>query len=271
MMCAVLGVSPSGYYAWRGRPLITPQAQANRVLRRRIRAIHADSRGRYGSPRVHKVLQAEGVRVGRTRVIRLMRAEQLRGRPVRRFRVTTVSDPAATPAPNRLRQVFSASAPNCVWTADITAIPTAEGWVYLAVLLDLYSRRIVGWAVRSSLETELVCVAWHRAIAHRAPGGGLIHHSDRGCQYTSDRYQALLRARGVRCSMSRRGNCFDNAPTESFFRTLKVELETAVWPTRHAAARAIGDFIDGFYNTRRLHSTLNYQSPIAFEARASVA
>jgi putative transposase len=270
-LCAVLGVSASGYYAWHGRPLITPQVRANRALRTRIRVIHAESRGRYGSPRIHRALRAAGECVGRNRVIRVMRAEQLRGRPTRRFRVTTEADPTARPAPNRLNQVFAAPAPNRVWTADITALPTAEGWLYLAVLLDLYSRRIVGWAIRASLATELVCAAWRMAIARRAPGRDLIHHSDRGCQYTSDRYQALLRAHGVICSMSRRGNCFDNAPTESFFRTLKVELDETVWPTRQAAVRAVSDFIDDFYNTRRLHSTLNYQTPAAFEARQAAA
>ena len=271
-MCEVLGVSSSGYYAWHGRPLITPQVRTNRALRVRIRAIHAESRGRYGSPRVHRALQAEGERLGRNRVIRLMRAEQLRGRPHRRFRVTTHTDPAAAPAPNLLKQDFHAAAPNRVWTADITAIPTGEGWLYLAVLLDLYSRRVVGWAVRPTLETELVCAAWHMASARRRPAPGLMHHSDRGCQYTSDRYQTLLRTHTVTCSMSRRGNCFDNAPTESFFRTLKVEIDAVCyWATRRGATAAIADFIEGFYNTQRLHSSLNYQSPAAFETRRVAA
>ena len=271
-MCAALGVSASGYYAWHGRPLITPQVRMNHGLRVRIRAIHAASRGRYGSPRVHRALQAEGTRLGRNRVIRLMRADQLCGRPHRRFRVTTQSDASAAPAPNLVRQVFHAAAPNRVWTADITAVPTGEGWLYLAVLLDLYSRRVVGWAVRPTLETDVVCAAWAMASERRRPAAGLIHHSDRGCQYTSDRYQAALRAHGVRCSMSRRGNCFDNAPTESFFRTLKVEIDAVCyWPTRRAATAAIADFIDGFYNTHRLHSSLNYQSPVAFETRRAAA
>ena len=270
-MCDVFGVSPSGYYAWRGHPLMTPQVRANRGLRARIRAIHAESRGRYGSPRIHRALQVAGERVGRNRVIRVMHAEQLRGRPRRRFRATTPADAAAIPAPNLLNQVFHAAAPNQVWTADITAIPTGEGWVYLAILLDLYSRRVVGWAVRPTLETALVCAAWHMALGRRRPGAGLIHHSDRGCQYTSDRYQALLRAQAVTCSMSRRGNCFDNAPTESFFRTLKVELDDDWWPTRHAALHAVANFIEGFYNTPRLHSSLDYQSPVAFEARHAAA
>jgi transposase InsO family protein len=269
-LCAVLAVSASGYYAWRGRPVCPPQVRANRGLRTRIRVLHAESRGRYGSPRIHQALRAAGERVGRNRVIRLMRADHLRGRPHRRFRVTTDADPQAVPAPNLLNQVFQATAPNRVWTADITAIPTGDGWLYLAILLDLYSRRVVGWAARPTLETELVCAAWAMACGRRHPARGLVHHSDRGCQYTSDRYQALLRAQGVTCSMSRRGNCFDNAPTESFFRTLKVELDGDVWPTRQAATHAVADFIERFYNTRRLHSSLGYHSPAAFEARRAV-
>ena len=272
-MCEVLGVSPSGYYAWRGRPLITPQVQTDRALRTRIRAIHAASRQAYGSPRIQRALRDEGERVGRNRVIRLMRAEELRGRPHRRFRVTTThADPTAIPAPNRLNQDFQAPAPNRVWTADITAIPTGDGWLYLAVLLDLYSRRIVGWATRSTMETDLVCAAWHMALGRRRPPSGLIHHSDRGSQYTSDTYQRLLRAHGVTCSMSRAGNCFDNAPTESFFRTLKVEIDDdGDWPTRRAATGAIADFIERFYNTQRLHSSLDYQSPATFERRHCAA
>ena len=271
-MCAVLGVSPSGFYTWHGRPIITPRVRANRALSARIRAIHAASRGRYGSPRVHETLQASGEHVGRKRVIRLMRAEQLRGRPRRRFRLTTQADAVAPAAPNLVNQNFTVSKPNALWTADITAIATGEGWLYLAVLLDLYSRRVVGWAVRPTLDTELVCAAWHLAVGRRRPQRGLVHHSDRGCQYTSDRYQALLRAQGVTCSMSRPGNCFDNAPTESFFRTLKVEIDDqCYWPTRRAATAAVAEFIERFYNTERLHSTLNYRSPADFEGSRHAA
>jgi putative transposase len=271
-MCEVLGVSRSGFYAWRGRPLIPRQVDANRALRARIRAIHAASHGRYGSPRVHAALQADGQRVGRNRVIRLMRVDRLQGRARRRFRVTTQSDPHGAAAANLLQQRFAAPAPNRVWTADITAIPTTDGWLYLAVLLDLYSRRVVGWALRPTLETELVAAAWAMAVAQRRPGHGLIHHSDRGCQYTSAGYQRLLRQVGARCSMSRRGNCFDNAPTESFFRTLKVELaDESPWPSRSAATRAIAAYIDQFYNRERLHSRLGYLSPVSFEQQASVA
>jgi len=265
-MCHVLGVSRSGFYAWRGRPLTSPRGHANATLRARIRVIHAESRGRYGSPRVHAALHATGLRVGRNRVIRVMRAEHLRGRPPRRFRPTTHRDALATPAPNRLRQVFQVAAPNRVWTGDITAIPTAEGWLYLAVLLDLYSRRIVGWAVRPTLETELICAAWVLAITRRPPAAGLIHHSDRGSQYTSERYQQLLRAHHVTCSMSRAGNCYDNAPTESFFRTLKVELALPLTLTRRATTNLIGEYIERFYNRDRLHSSLGYRSPATFEA-----
>jgi putative transposase len=265
-LCQVLAVSPSGFYAWCGRPRPPRRVHADATLRTRIRVIHAESQGRYGSPRVHAALQAGGMRVGRNRVIRVMQAEQLRGRSRRRFRATTQRDALATPAPNRLQQVFHAPAPNRVWTGDITAIPTAEGWLYLAVLLDLYSRRIVGWAVRPTLETDLVCAAWTVAIARRQPAAGLLHHSDRGSQYTSERYQGLLRAYGATCSMSRAGNCYDNAPTESFFRTLKVELAPPLTLTRRAAATAIQDYIERFYNRDRLHSSLNYRSPATFEA-----
>ena len=265
-MCAVLGVSASGYYAWRGRPLCSPQVRGDRALQVRIRAIHAASHGRYGSPRIQQTLHAEGARIGRHRVMRLMRTAQLRGRPARRFRATTHADPTVAPAPNLLNQRFEAPAPNRVWTADITAIPTGEGWLYLAVLLDLYSRRIVGWALRTTLETDLVCAAWQRAIAVRRVPRGLVHHSDRGCQYTSARYQALLRQHGALSSMSRRGNCYDNAPTESFFGRLKTEIATrCYWPTRRAATAAITAYIDGFYNSKRLHSRLNYQTPAGFE------
>jgi transposase InsO family protein len=220
---------------------------------------------------LQRALRDRGHQVGRKRVIRLMRLEALRGRTPRRWRATTVSDPAAAAAPNLLGQRFVVPQLNDVWAGDITAIATAEGWLYLAVLLDLCSRTIVGWAVRPTLETALVLSAWHRAVGRRqrAPR---IHHSDRGAQYTSAAYQASLRQHGVRVSMSRRGNCYDNAPVESFFRTLKTELaDGASWPTRHDATRAIGEYIDRFYNTQRLHSSLDYRSPQRFEAALAAA
>ena len=264
-LCEALGVSASGFYAWRGRPLLTPRVRMDRGLRARIRAIHAESRGTYGSPRVHEALSQAGQVVGRKRVIRLMQGEQLVGRPRKRFRVTTTADPTAAPAPNHLAQQFTVAAPNQVWAGDITAVPTTEGWLYLAVLLDLYSRRVVGWATDRTLETPLVLAAWHQALARRGTAPTL-HHSDRGCQYTSRTFQSQLQAHGVRCSMSRRGNCYDNAPVESFFKTLKTEIaDRPIWATRQAAAEAIATYIDGFYNTRRLHSTLGYRSPTEFE------
>jgi putative transposase len=271
VMARVLGVSASGYYAWRGRPLITPQIRRTDALRRRIRLIHAESRGTYGSPRVLRALREEGERVGRNRIIRVMRTERLTGKPRRRFRVTTQSDPAAIPAPNRVARQFAVEGPNRVWAGDLTALPTAQGWLYLAVLLDLWSRRVVGWAMRATLETEVVIAAWHMAVGRRQ-AVPLLHHSDQGAQYTSAAYQRLLAGQHVKCSMSRRGDCWDNAPVESFFRTLKVELlPTTLWPTRAAAVGAVHDYIEQFYNTRRLHSSLGYQSPARFEQRAQVA
>ena len=271
VMARVLGVTRSGYYAWCARPQPVARQVENQALRRRIRLIHADSRGSYGSPRVLRALRETGERLGRHRVMRLMRAEQLRGRPVRRFRVTTQANPLATAAPNHLNRGFTVAAPNRVWAGDITAIPTRAGWLYLAVLLDLYSRRVVGWAVRRTLDAELVCAAYRAAVVARG-GVPVLHHSDRGSQYTSAVYQQLLQRDGVVCSMSRPGNCWDNAPVESFFRTLKSDLDRAtLWRTREEATTAIADYIDGFYNVRRLHSTLDYQSPARFEQSACVA
>jgi putative transposase len=263
-LCRALAVSPSGYYAWRHR---APSARVvqERALTVQIRAIHAESQGIYGSPRVHEALRHAGRPVGRNRVIRVMQREQLSGRARRRFRVTTVADPAAAPAPNRLAQDFVVSIPNRVWVADITALATAEGWLYLAVLMDLCSRRVVGWAADRTLETSLVLRAWMIAVTRRRTAPEM-HHSDRGCQYTSARYQQALQARGVRCSMSRRGNCYDNAPMESFFHTLKTEIaDRAVWHTRDDAEAAVATYIETFYNTRRLHSSLGYRSPAQFE------
>jgi len=259
-------VSASGFYAWQARPPASLRQQQDESLRHQLRIAHRASRGVYGSPRLHQVLHQAGQRIGRNRVIRLMRVEGMRGRARRRFRATTVVDPHAQPARNHLGRRFTVAVPNHVWAADITGIPTHEGWLYLAVLLDLWSRRVVGWALRPTLETDVVCAALHVALARRACRPGLWHHSDRGTQYTSDRYQAILRRHGFRCSMSRPGNCYDNAPVESFFRTLKIELGPQSQVTRRQAATAIADYIERFYNQERLHSTLRYQSPAAFEA-----
>lgn len=268
-LCRVLGVSASGYYAWVGRPA-SPRQQHDRRLRVHLRAAHAASRGTYGSPRLHQALHQAGEPVGRNRVIRLMRDEQLVGRVRRRFRVTTEADSPATPAPNHLGQRFHVGRRDQVWASDLTAVPTAEGWLYLAVTLDLFSRRIIGWAGDRVCETTLVLEAWHQAVAHRRTTPHL-HHSDRGCQYTSSRFQAVLAAHDVRCSMSRRGNCYDNAVVESFFRTLKVETGgRRIWRSRAAALAGITQYID-YYNRRRLHSTLGYRSPVQFEQRHRAA
>lgn len=240
--------------------------QRDVALRHALRVAHAESRGRYGSPRLLHAVRARGHRVGRNRVIRLMRAEGLCARRPRRFRVTTDSQHQWTPAPDRLQRRFDPRRPNRRWCADLTYLDTAEGWLYLAVILDLYSRRVVGWALRPSLHTDLATAALHMALGRRAAPRGLIHHSDRGVQYASTTYQAVLAAHHVRPSMSRRGNCWDNAVVESFFSSLKQELATPQWPTRAAAARAVGTYIEAFYNPVRLHSTLGYQAPVAFEA-----
>jgi len=270
-MCRVLHVSPSGYYAWYGRPLITPRVRANAALRRRLRVVHAASRGTYGSPRLQRALRDAGIRVGRNRVIRLMRVEHLAGCPRPRFRVTTDPDPSAVAWPNLLRRRFAIPAPNRVWAADITALSTREGWLYLAVLLDLYSRRVVGWAVRPTLASDVALAALQLALGRRHPPDGLLHHSDRGTQYTSVAYQRLLQRHRMRCSMSRPGNCYDNAPTESFFHTLKNEISDRSWSSRRVATQALADYIERFYNRQRLHSTLDYRSPARFEAEHRVA
>ena len=266
VLCRTLDVSASGFYAWQARPVPSRRQRQDAVLRHQLRVAHRASRGAYGSPRLHEAVRQAGHRVGRKRIMRLMQLEGLRGRLRRRFRSTTVSDPAAQPAANHLARRFTVTAPNRVWAADITAMPTREGWLYLAVLIDLWSRRVVGWALRPTIETDVVCAALQVAVARRGGGHGLLHHSDRGAQYTSDRYQTLLRAHGFRCSMSRPGNCYDNAPVESFFRTLKTELGSQAQATHRQATTAIADYIEAFYNRERLHSALNYQSPAAFEA-----
>jgi putative transposase len=264
-LCRALEVTPSGYYAWAGRPP-TRRAARDQQLRTQLRIVHAHHRGRYGSPRLLRELRAEGVCVGRNRVIRLMRLEGLRARRSRRFRVTTDSAHASPVAPNRLRRQFTVAAPNRVWAGDVTYLETAEGWLYLAVLLDLYARRVVGWATRATLDTDLPCAALHLALGTRRPPAGLLHHSDRGSQYASDRYQALLRQHDIQVSMSRAGDCYDNAVVESFFSTLKTELGTRRWLSRAAAHRDIADYIERYYNPLRLHSTIAYQSPVAAES-----
>jgi transposase InsO family protein len=266
-MCRVLEVSKAGYYAWRARPLAR-RVEEDRVLRDRIRTIHKDVQQRYGSPRVHQELRALGIRCGAKRVARLMRAAGLRAKSARRFRSTTQSDHREPIAPNRLDRQFAVASierPNRVWAADITYIPTREGWLYLAVVLDLGSRRVVGWALRTRLDQALALSALRMALQHRGAHGG-VHHSDRGVQYASTAYRQLLTDAGLVASMSRTGDCWDNAVVESFFATLTKELLLdGVFETRAQASRALFEFIEIWYNRQRRHSTLGYRTPVEFE------
>lgn len=265
-LCQLVGVSRAGYYAWARRGP-AQRVQADTALTAEIRTIHAQSRATYGNPRVHATLCAAGTRVSRKRVIRLMQAAGLRGCDRRQTVRTTVSDPTATPAPNLVQRQFDAGGLNRVWVTDITYLATDEGWLYLAALLDGCSRRVVGWALADHLRTELALEALSMAVRERRPARGtLIHHSDRGCQYTADAYQTMLSAQGIRCSMSRTGNCLDNAMAESFNATLKRELLPAGgWPTKTAARAAVFEWITVFYNRQRLHSSLGYRAPVGFE------
>jgi transposase InsO family protein len=266
VMCRVLTVSRSGYYAWLKRPT-SSREMADQALSQQIKEIHQQSRQTYGSPRIQAELAENGVNCGHKRVARLMRDEELFAKQSRKFRVTTTDSAHSYPvAPNLLDQAFRASRANEKWLTDITYIPTAEGWLYLAVVLDLYSRRIVGWAMSDSLERHLVIAALQMAIKMRQPSPGLLHHSDRGSQYASEDYQALLTQHQMRCSMSRTGNCYDNAPTESFFGTLKTELvHHCQYQTKAEAKTDIFEYIEVFYNRFRRHSALGYQSPVNFE------
>ena len=268
LMCRVLAVSPSGFYAWQRRPPSARQ-QADTRLGVHIAAFHRRSRRRYGSPRIQRDLREEaGIQVSRKRVARVMREAGLVGTPRRRFRVTTQADPRQAPSPNRLARQFTVAEPNRVWATDVTYLSTAEGWLYLAVVLDLASRRVIGWALESRLDRHLVLAALERALARRRPSRGLLHHSDRGAEYTSGDYQKRLVQAGIVGSMSRRGDCWDNAVVENFFATLKRELvPEARWSTRAEAHAALADYLDRWYNVHRRHSTLGYLSPAAYEAR----
>lgn len=275
VLCEVLGVSRSGYYAW-ARRAESARATADRALSAEIQAAHHASRARYGSPRVHAELRARGRRVGRKRVARLMRGMGLAARRRRRFRRTTDSRHSFPIAPNLLARNFTAQAPDRVWLADITYIWTAEGWLYLAAVLDLYTRKVVGWAMAEHLGHELALAALDMAIARQRPAPGLVHHADRGVQYAAHRYRARLQHHGMLCSMSRKGDCWDNAPMESFFATLKRELvEGANYQTRDGARADVFQYLEGFYNQRRLHSSLGYLTPeqkaAAFHPAATAA
>ena len=264
-MCDVLDVSRSGYYAWLERGP-SERTRQDEQLTAKIRAIHGEHRERYGSPRIHAELAANDTRVGQKRVARLMRENGLKGRPRKRFKRTTDSEHKHPIAANLLAQDFSANRPDEAWAGDITYIWTLEGWVYLAVLLDLYSRRVVGWAMRKSLNRELAIAALSQAILRRRPSRGLVHHTDRGSQYASGDYQKLLKHHGIECSMSAAGCCWDNAVSESFFATLKKELvHGCAFFTRTEAYDSVSDYIENYYNSKRRHSANGFVSPVDFE------
>lgn len=265
-LCQVLAVSRSGYYAWRRRPL-SARARANAGLVERMTQLHRQMKERYGALKLWRALVAAGVPCGRHRVARLRRQQGLLAKRIRRFRVMHEPHEFAPPAPNRLQQRFVAAAPNRIWAGDLTAIATRAGWVYLAVILDLYSRRVIGWAMSRKPEQHVALTALQMALTHRRPQPGVIHHTDQGATYTSLAYQRQLTQTGLVASMSRKGNCYDNAVVESFFSTLKNELvhDQDFW-THEAAQSAIFEFIEVFYNRQRLHQTLGYVSPVQFEA-----
>ena len=269
MMCRVLRVSSSGYYAWRIRPE-SPRSKTDRMLTDEVKRVHRESRGVYGSPKITAELQDEGYACGRHKVARLMRLAGLRGCPKRRFRVTTQREPSHPVARNLLEQDFTAESPNQRWASDMTYIPTNQGWLYLAVVMDLYSRRIVGWSMSRWMSRHLVIDALLMAWEQRRPVGLVIHHSDRGSQYTSDDFRAELEGRGITCSMSGRGNCFDNAVVESFFGLLKRERVNQVrYRTRDEARADIFNYIECFYNRKRRHGYLGNISPETFEEQTS--
>lgn len=263
IMCRALSVSRAGFYAWLHRPE-SKREREDRRLAVLTQEAHERSRKTYGSPRVHAELKAQGILVSRKRIIRLMQELGLSGKMRRRFVRTTDSKHAHPVAPNLLSRDFHADRPNQRWSGDITYLRTPDGWLYLAVVLDLFSRYVVGWAVSRFIDRGLVQAALEMALEHRDPASGLLHHSDRGSQYASGDYQAILEARGITCSMSRRGDCYDNAVVESFFGTLKTELGE-LFESEEDARRRLFDYIEVFYNQRRRHSTLGYQSPGEFE------
>jgi len=269
-MCRVLGVAKSGFYAWRKRPK-PERERRDAQLAATVAAVHKKSRRIYGSPRVHRELKARGVQVGKKRIERLMRENGIQGRHKRRFKRTTDSRHGGPIAPNFLARQFNVSEPNRAWVTDVTAIATDEGWLFLAPMIDLCSRRVVAWATSEQNDTALALEVLRKAYKSRRPPGGWLHHSDRGSPYASESYRAELRSCGARQSMSRKGDCWDNAVAESFFATLRAELiDHDRYATRDAALRAIGDYIDNFYNVERRHSHLDYLNPIEFELRSQI-
>lgn len=268
VLCRTLEASRSGYYAWRRRP-VSDRAKEDLRLITKIRAVHKGPKRCYGSPRMHRELVEGGDPVGRHRVARLMREDGIVGRPRRKFRKTTQSNHRHPIAPNLLNRDFRSPAPDRVWVGDITFVRTGEGWLYLAVLLDLFSRRVVGWATSRRINRGLTIAALHDAIQRRHPKPGLIHHSDRGSQYASGDYQKLLWRFRMTASMSRKGDCWDNAVAESFFGSLEQELLLEEpFATRNDAKHALFNYIERFYNSERRHSYLGYSSPIDYERRA---
>jgi putative transposase len=270
VLCDVLEVSRSGYYAWKDRPPSAREVQ-DAELASEIATTHARSKSRYGSPRVHRALRKRGVCVGRKRVERLMRSGGLVAKQKRRFRRTTDSKHSHPIAPNVLARNFEPEAPNRSWAGDVTYIQTTEGWAYLAILLDLFSRRVVGWAISDTNDTALALAALDRAVRSRVVLPGLVQHTDRGSPYASEEYRRALARHAIVASMSRTGDCWDNAVSESFFATLRAELvDHEVYATRETAARSIGDYIESFYNVERLHSFLDYVSPVEFELKTQI-
>lgn len=270
MLCATLAVSRSGYYAW-ARATGSTHARRDRELRALIALVHRQSRETYGSPRITVELRAQGEAVGRHRVARLMRQDGLRGRQRRRYRVRTTDSRHSHPiAPNRLATLSAPTKPDQVWVSDLTYVPTDEGWLYVAGVLDRCSRRLVGWAMGATLDTAVPLAALLMALRQRQPRPGLIHHSDRGVQYASADYRSALAAHGLVASMSRKGNCYDNAAMEAFWSSLKNELvHRRRFATRADARTAIFDYIESFYNRSRRHSSLGYQSPLDYESSLS--
>jgi transposase InsO family protein len=265
LMCNVLSVSPSGYYAWRKRP---PSARemANQDLFDKIKVVYNENHGVYGSPRIYHELDKQGVACSENRVARLMRLRGLQAKQTKRFKTTTKRNRAHTAAPNLLKRDFATDRSDQKWLADITYIATLEGWLYLAAILDLHTRRIVGWAMSGRMTSDLTIAALKMALLQRQPETGLIHHSDQGSQYTDQAYQVLLRDYDIRASMNGAGSWYDNAPMESFFGTLKSELVYhCVYHTRDEAKVDVFSYIESFYNRRRLHSALDYLSPVAYE------
>lgn len=270
-LCEILGVSTSGYYDWLNRKA-SQREQANIALLHKIRAIHRKSRERYGSPRIHKTLQQQGVHVARGRVERLMRINDIKARRSRRHRRVYEHREPVSVASNTLNRAFTATQPNRKWVSDITFVPTRRGYLYLAIVLDLYSRAIVGWSMSARINGQLVIDALEMAIEQRGMPRNVLVHSDQGSQYTAGLYQQMLARYSMQCSMSRKGNCHDNAVAESFFHTLKEELVTdAEYKTKNEARQSIFKYIELFYNRSRLHSTIGYQAPLVYEKMQEVA